>query len=715
LKTSRKALTVSLLTLFAISALGTTPIVNAFTFGSQYGAFASTAAASDYYGIYNSDTSPSPGDGSTTASADSTASDSAGGSASANGAVDVVSHTLTGAASADCAGSDDCYDTYYGGYYGVGGSEGSNMYDTYTFSCASCGYIDVSVSYTITGSFEALDNGPVCQGTANPETLSAVACESLIEPRIQIGSFVCGGVGAKNYCPPAIIDYAQGWNFCQTGPYYQYYCPFSTSFTVSGTADISSVMQSEGYPFSSAYLAPGASEQIQFTLGSSSNVDLPGSESESASVQFSVTSATPGVTITSAACGCSTTSPGAPTTTTVQVGSRSDTVGNPVSVKAIVSGTSPTGTVSWSSSGPGTFSPTSCTLSNVECSVDYTPTSASGSPVTISAWYGGDSSNLASSGNGTLTVDKAYTSTAVNCLPGSIDASGSSTCTASVSGGSSPTGTVSFGSSSATGSFSPSASCTLSSGTCSVSYSDTASGSPTITGTYSGDSGNYGSIGYGSVTVTGLSVTNTAVSCSPQSVAIGAPSDCTATVTGSSPTGTVNWSSSGSGTFSSDACSLSDGTCSVTYAPSAAGGATINASYGGDTNNAGSSGTFALSTAGSGKDKTHTSVSCNPSPDTVNEAITCTITVTDTGSSPTTPTGRVAVLLSMDPGFPALQTCSLSGIGVDDVATGNSASCTVTFTPRSTGTLIVLGAYLGDSTHLVSTGTTRVAVNPASS
>jgi hypothetical protein len=693
------------------------PAVNAFNFSSQYGAYASTAAASDMFGIYNSDTPSGSGDGSTTASASSaTGTDPAGGSADSSGAVDTVSHTLSGAASADCTNGNDCYDTYYGGYYGLGGSEGSSMYDTYTFNCASCGYVDVSVSYTITGSFEALDNGPVCQGTANPETLSAVACESLIEPRIQIGTFVCGGVGAKDSCPPAIIDYAQGWNFCQTGPYYQYYCPSTTSFTISGTADISSEMQNDGYSFSSAYVAPGASEQIEFTLGSSSNVDLPGSESETASVQFSVTSATPGVTITSAACGCSTTTGASPSTTTVQVASLSDTVGNPVSVKAIVSGTSPTGTISWSSSGQGTFSPTSCTLSNVVCSVDYTPTSASGSPVTITASYGGDSSNLPSSGTGTLTVNKAYTSTAVSCLPGSIDAGGSSTCTATVSGGSSPTGTVSFGSSSATGSFSPSASCTLSSGSCYVTYSDTVSGSPTITGAYSGDSGNYGSTGYGSVTVTGLSGTSTAVSCDPSSVAIGAPSDCTATVTGSSPTGTVNWSSSGSGTFSSDSCTLSDGTCSVTYTPSEGGGATITASYGGDTNNAGSSGTFALSTAtGSGKDKTSTSVSCSPSPDTVSEAITCTITVTDTGSSPTTPTGHVAVLLSMHSSLPALRTCSLSSIGVDDIATGNSASCSVTFTPRSTGTLTVRAAYLGDSTHSASAGVTRVAVDLASS
>lgn len=711
MRVSSKAKSATLLTLLALGVLGTTPVVAAFTFGSQYGAYVSTAAASNYYGIYNTVASASPGDGSGSATASTSANDAAGGASSSSGTVDASSHTLTGAASANCTGGNDCYDTYDGGYAGLGGSEFSSMYDTFTFTCASCGYIDVSVSYTVTGSFKALDNGPVCQGTANPGTLSAVACESLVEPKVQIGSFGCGGIGAKNGCPPAIIDYAQGWNYCQTGPSYQYYCPSGDSFAVSGTADISALMESQGYQFTTAYLTSGASEQIQFSMSSSSNVLLPGSESESANVQFSVTSATPGVTITSTACGCSTTSPGAPSTTTVQLGSSSVTVGDPVSAKAVVSGTSPTGTVTWSSSATGTFSSTTCTLSGASCSVEYTPTSASGSPVTITAKYGGDSSNLASSGTGSLTVNTAYTTTQIACLPATFDAGTSTSCTATIDGGASPTGTISFSSSDTTGSFSPSASCTLSSGSCSVSYSDSVAGYPTVYGVYSGDSSNYGSTGFAYLTVTGLSASSTTVTCNPSTVAIGSPSDCTATVTGAAPTGTVDWSSSGSGTFSSGSCALSDGTCSVTYTPSAGGGATITASYGGDNSNLGSSGGFALATQSTGgKDKTSSAVSCGPSPAAAGEAVTCTITVTDIGSSPTTPTGQAKMLFYMDFALPALRSCSLSPVSVGDTISVGSASCTVTFTPKSTGTLSVIAAYLGDSGHRVSTGSTKVHV-----
>ncbi|MDG6982745.1 MAG: hypothetical protein JRM74_04750 [Nitrososphaerota archaeon] len=105
--------------------------------------------------------------------------------------------------------------------------------------------------------------------------------------------------------------------------------------------------------------------------------------------------------------------------------------------------------------------------------------------------------------------------------------------------------------------------------------------------------------------------TTTSVSCSPATTPVssgstGSDTYCTATVTGSSPTGTVVFSSSSStGTFgfgvtfgSSLSCTLSSGACSLDYSDSAAGTPTITATYGGDSNNLGSSGTFALTVSG---------------------------------------------------------------------------------------------------------------------
>ncbi len=96
--------------------------------------------------------------------------------------------------------------------------------------------------------------------------------------------------------------------------------------------------------------------------------------------------------------------------------------------------------------------------------------------------------------------------------------------------------------------------------------------------------------------------TSTAVSCSPDSVAIGQSTTCTATVTDtntsgqSTPSGLVSFSSSGSGSFSANACALSgsgaSARCSVSYTPGAlgTGSQAITASYPGDTTHEASSG-----------------------------------------------------------------------------------------------------------------------------
>jgi len=78
-------------------------------------------------------------------------------------------------------------------------------------------------------------------------------------------------------------------------------------------------------------------------------------------------------------------------------------VGWPVACTATVSGFSPTGTITWSTSSiAGSFNQSVCTLSDGSCSTTYTDNS-SGS-VTIAASYSGDSNNTPSSGTFTLTV-----------------------------------------------------------------------------------------------------------------------------------------------------------------------------------------------------------------------------------------------------------------------------------------------------------------------
>jgi hypothetical protein len=98
--------------------------------------------------------------------------------------------------------------------------------------------------------------------------------------------------------------------------------------------------------------------------------------------------------------------------------------------------------------------------------------------------------------------------------------------------------------------------------------------------------------------------TTTAVSCGTATVAYGAPLTCQASVTrlagSNTPSGTVSWSTDGSGSLVTSPCSLTgaDGTaaCSVSYTPTAVGSGThtLTATYAGDANFSGSSGDQAV-------------------------------------------------------------------------------------------------------------------------
>ncbi len=162
------------------------------------------------------------------------------------------------------------------------------------------------------------------------------------------------------------------------------------------------------------------------------------------------------------------------------------------SCKATVTGKSPTGTITWSS-GTGTFSPMSCTLTAGSCQVAFSPSDGS-SPTTISASYSGDSNNQAATGSFSLPVSKAVTQTTTSCSPSPDQVSHATICKATVAGHS-PTGIVTWASSGVSN-FSPTSSCTLSQYSCSVTYTPASQDSPiTITATYAGDSNNQGSSG----------------------------------------------------------------------------------------------------------------------------------------------------------------------------------------------------------------------------
>jgi len=189
-----------------------------------------------------------------------------------------------------------------------------------------------------------------------------------------------------------------------------------------------------------------------------------------------------------------------------------------------------------------------------------------------------------------------------------------------------PIGTVSWSDGNAGGIFNVT-SCTLSSGTCAALY--TASGNPpnviTINATYSGD--NTHSI---TSTVSTLSTnvsytTTTKVTPNPATFVAGNPVVFTADVADTSNPydsliGLVSWSDNGAGgTFNQNGCALSENHCSLTYSPPSnpSNTITIVASYAGDSDHLGSSGTSSLLVTGS----TQTSQSIPTSNQSTNNVI----------------------------------------------------------------------------------------------
>jgi Bacterial Ig-like domain (group 3) len=395
-----------------------------------------------------------------------------------------------------------------------------------------------------------------------------------------------------------------------------------------------------------------------------------------------------------------------------------------------LSPTTPTGTATWSDGGAGgTFTPATCTLttassSSGSCQAAYKPASKAG-PVTITASYPGDSSHGTSSGTSALTVNTRATSTGVSPSTTTVNAGSVTTLTATVKDTdvgtvTVPTGTISWSDGGAGGTFSSGGVCTLTSAvTCKLTYTaPSAAGPVTITASYSGDPTHSVSSGTSSLTV--LRVTTTAVSPNRVSAIMRdfSPITYTATVTdtshgtASAPSGTVSWSDGGKGgTFSSTTCTLASAgpassKCTMTYTPSASassGSIKITAAYAGDSSHVKSSGSATITV-----NKRTTSAAISPSSASVGVGTPTTFTVTVTDKSPGTPqapTGTVTWTASVSGGSFTSTTCKLIAISA------TQSQCSVTYTsPSTAGTLTIIAKYGGDSSHIVSSGTSKLTV-----
>jgi hypothetical protein len=427
------------------------------------------------------------------------------------------------------------------------------------------------------------------------------------------------------------------------------------------------------------------------------------------------------------------------TSTSVSCSNADPDSGTQISCTASVSdatngANTPTGTVNWTESGGGSFNDTSCTLSSGSCSVDFTPSTAS--ETTVTATYAGDSTHNGSSGSETLNGGLP-TSLQNSSCPTPIEVGQQETCDAvlTIPGAqvfSTPAGTITF-SSSGGGNWSNDEAdtefevftgnpCPLTSypsadnnGTvvCVEYYTPTAAGNQVITFSYNGD-GTYAPTSYTfPITVTANS-TSTGVSCTANPVSSNQPSTCTATVTDTgahpiTPTGSVSFGQTGgSGGFSNTECTLSgsgaSSSCEVTYTQADAGSPAISATYNPDDAHTGSSNSTPLTIDAN---PTTTAVSCQPGNPKAGAQTSCTATVTDSGTDPSTPTGTVGFTSTDQDGTftsPG-DSCTLA------TASNTSSTCSVTYSQPDAGAPTIDGTYGGDPAHSAgSPGTEQLAV-----
>ncbi len=327
------------------------------------------------------------------------------------------------------------------------------------------------------------------------------------------------------------------------------------------------------------------------------------------------------------------------TTTTLTSSGNPSVYGQPVTFRATVSGSgTPTGQV--------VFEDGNTILGKVALSggvATFTPSTLSVGSHSITAIYGGDTNDSGSTSN-TLTQvvnqDSTTTTLATSISPSVYGQSVTFTANVSISspGAGTPTGTVTFKDGSTvlgTG--------TLSGGIATFTTSTPLSvGNHSITATYGGDTNDAGSTSSGITQVVDQDSTTTTVASSVPTSVYGQPVTFTATVSVVSPgagmpTGTVTFYDNGTpiGTGT-----LINGVATYTTSALPGGSDSITASYGGDTNDLGSTTSSALSqTVNPASTTTSLTSSLTTSPLGQNVTFTATVSVVSPGSG--TPVGNV--------------------------------------------------------------------------
>ena len=376
-------------------------------------------------------------------------------------------------------------------------------------------------------------------------------------------------------------------------------------------------------------------------------------------------------------------------TTTMASTINPSTQGQSVTFTATVTANAPTGTVSFKDggvaiagcsgvalAGSGNSRTAGCTTSALAVGVH-----------SIVGDYSGDAGNLASSSSPlSQTVKTPSTTSVVSSLnPSTVGASVNFTATVT---GVAPTGTVSFTANAVTICAGASVSGSGNSRTAVCTTSALAAGTQPIVATYSGNSANGGSTSAPlSQVVNGSSAvaTTTTMASTLNPSTQGQSVTFTATVTGSAPTGSVNFKDGGSSLSGCSAVALTGSGNSRTAACAtsalAVGVHNIVGDYSGDAGNATSNSSPLSQTV---KTPSTTSVASSLNPSTVGASVNFTATVTGTA-----PTGTVA--------FTANAATICAAVNVS--GSGNSRTAVCTTSALAAGTQPIVATYSGDSAN----------------
>jgi hypothetical protein len=347
------------------------------------------------------------------------------------------------------------------------------------------------------------------------------------------------------------------------------------------------------------------------------------------------------------------------------------TYGNPAQLSATVSSTvsgTPTGTVTFKDGtttlGTGTVTGGVAT---------YTANNLTGGTHTITAIYTGDTNFATStSAAGTLTVNKATTTSAVAANPAAITYGASTTLTATATP-TTATGTFTFTDGSAT-----LGTGTITNGVATLTAPALTAGTHTINVTYSGDGNYLTSTSTTAATVTVAKAATTAtVSASPATITYLQSSTLTATLPAAA-TGTVTFLD---GTATLGTGTVANGTASFTATSLAGGTHSITAVYAGDSNFTGS--TSAAVTVTVNAAASTLALSANPASISFGASTVLTATLANT-----TGTGTVTFF----DGSKSLGTGTISGGAASFNATGFSG-----------GTHSITAVYSGDTNFAGST------------